>query len=72
MPLKSGAKVLKIFDICKYILLFARDYTHNNTAAIKNMPTIQIVSITKLTIDLSIVVPFLIYAAKVQHESVTT
>ena len=53
---KSAAKVRKNSDICKWNLYFACIYTHNNTAATKNIPMIPIESITKLTILFSIIV----------------
>ena len=41
-------------------LKFALNYTHNSTAAMKNTPTILIVSITKLKIALLIIVQNLV------------
>ena len=37
-------------------LKFALNYTHNSTAAMKNTPTILMVSSTRLLIELSIIV----------------
>ena len=53
-------------------LKFARVHTHKSAAATKNMPTIPIVSITKLTIDLSIIVMFFNFAAKLTPQKDTT
>ena len=53
-------------------LKFARVHTHKSAAATKNMPTIPIVSITKLTIDLSIIVSFFNSGAKLHLQKDTT